>query len=96
MTKRTVLVTGASGVVGTAVLAELGGYDVIAGVFRRLPAGSDRAVRLDLHAPSLGLDPRAYRELCAEVDVVIHSAAIVNFSADQAEVDRLNIEGLGG
>jgi thioester reductase-like protein len=95
MTRRTVLVTGASGVVGTAVLPELAGYDVIAGVFRRLPAGSDRMVRLDLHAPSLGLDPRAYRELCAEVDVVIHSAAIVNFSADQAEVDRLNIEGLG-
>jgi len=95
MTKRTVLVTGASGVVGTAVLPELVGYDVIAGVYRRLPAGSDRMIRLDLHAPSLGLEPRAYRELCAEVDVVINSAAIVNFSADQAEVDRLNIEGLG-
>ncbi|MFB6392742.1 SDR family oxidoreductase [Polymorphospora lycopeni] len=95
MSGRTVLVTGASGVVGTAVLPELADYDVIAGVFRRLPTGSDRAVRLDLHAPSLGLDRRAYRELCAEVDVVINSAAIVNFSADQAEVDRLNIEGLG-
>jgi nucleoside-diphosphate-sugar epimerase len=95
MSGRTVLVTGASGVVGTAVLPELTDYDVIAGVFRRLPVGSNRAVRLDLHAPSLGLDRRAYRELCAEVDIVINSAAIVNFSADQAEVDRLNIEGLG-
>ncbi|MEU4771575.1 SDR family oxidoreductase [Micromonospora sp. NPDC023644] len=95
MTRRTVLVTGASGVVGTAVLAELSGYDVLAAAYRRLPGGANRVVRLDLHAPSLGLDRRAYRELCAEVDAVVHSAAIVNFSADQAEVNRLNIEGLG-
>ncbi|MEH0970742.1 SDR family oxidoreductase [Micromonospora sp. CPCC 205546] len=95
MTRRTVLVTGASGVVGTAVLAELSGYDVLAAAYRRLPGGTNRVVRLDLHAPSLGLDRRAYRELCAEVDAVVHSAAIVNFSADQAEVNRLNIEGLG-
>jgi nucleoside-diphosphate-sugar epimerase len=95
MSRRTVLVTGASGVVGTALLAELGDYDVIAAVHRRLPAGSDRVIRLDLCAPLLGLDPVEYQRLCAEVDVVVHSAAIVNFSADQAEVDRVNIEGLG-
>ena len=95
MTGRTVLVTGASGVVGTAVLPALAGYDVIAAAHRRLPGGSDRVVRLDLHAPGLGLDPAAYRHLSAEVDAVVHSAAIVNFSADQAEVDRVNIEGLG-
>jgi nucleoside-diphosphate-sugar epimerase len=92
---RTVLVTGASGVVGTALLPALAGYDVIAAVHRRLPAGSDRMVRLDLNAALLGLDPLNYQRLSGEVDVVVHSAAIVNFSADQAETDRLNIEGLG-
>ncbi|GIH08848.1 ketoreductase [Rhizocola hellebori] len=91
----TVLVTGASGVVGTAVLRELSGYEVVAGVYRRLPTGTDRMVRLDLSAPLLGLDPLAYQQLCAEVEVIVHSAAIVNFSADQAEVDLVNIEGLG-
>jgi nucleoside-diphosphate-sugar epimerase len=90
-----VLVTGASGVVGTAVLRELSGYSVIAAAYRRLPAGEDRMVRLDLSAPLLGLDPAAYQRLCTEVDIVVHSAAIVNFSADQAEVDRINVEGLG-
>ncbi|WP_436775328.1 SDR family oxidoreductase [Yinghuangia sp. YIM S09857] len=92
---KTVLVTGASGVVGTAVLRELEGYDVVAAVHRRLPAGSARVVQIDLTSPRLGLDAAAYRRLCAEVDVVVHSAAIVNFTADQAEVDRVNIEGLG-
>jgi len=95
VTGRTVLVTGASGVVGTALLPALAGYDVVAAGYRRLPAGSDRVVRLDVNAPLLGLDPAAYQRLCDEVDVVVHSAAIVNFSADQSEVDRVNIEGLG-
>jgi len=95
MTGGVVLVTGASGVVGTAVLRELSGYSVLAGVHRRLPAGTDAMIRLDLSAPLLGLDPVAYQRLCAEVDVIVHSAAIVNFSADQAEVDLINIEGLG-
>lgn len=95
MTGRTVLVTGASGVVGTALLPALTGYKVIAAAYRRLPAGSDRVVRMDINAPLLGLDQPAYRRLCDEVDVVVHSAAIVNFSADQSEVDRVNIEGLG-
>ncbi len=90
-----ILVTGASGVVGTAVLRELTEHDVIAGVHQRLPAGSAPVIRLDLTAPLLGLDPREYEKLCERVDTVVHSAAIVNFSAYQSEVDRVNIEGLG-
>lgn len=91
----TVLLTGASGVLGTAVLKVLDGYDVVSAVYRRLPTGSGRVVQVDLTSPRLGLDPAAYRRLCAEIDVVVHSAAIVNFTAEQEEVDRLNIEGLG-
>lgn len=92
---RTVLVTGASGVLGTALLRELDGYEVIAAVRGRLPAGSGRVVRLDLTRPSMGLTPEAYQRLCAQVDTVVHTAAIVNFSADAGEVNRLNVEGLG-
>ena len=95
MTARTVLVTGASGVLGTALLPELTGYDVITAVHRRLPTGSGRVVRLDVSAPLLDLTPEVYRRLCDEVDVVVNCAAIVNFSADQGEVDRVNVEGLG-
>jgi nucleoside-diphosphate-sugar epimerase len=90
-----ILVTGASGVVGTAVLRELAGHDVIAGAHHRLPTGSAPVIRLDLTAPLLGLAPREYEQLCEQVDTVVHSAAIVNFSAYQSEVDRVNIEGLG-
>ncbi|MCF2528849.1 SDR family oxidoreductase [Yinghuangia soli] len=92
---RTILLTGASGVLGTAILEVLDGYDVVAAVHHRLPAGSGRVVQVDLTSPRLGLDPAAYRRLCGEIDVVVHSAAIVNFTAEQAEVDRVNIEGLG-
>lgn len=93
--RRTVLLTGASGVLGTAILQVLDGYDVVAAVHRRLPAGSGRVLQVDLTSPRFGLDAAAYRRLCAEIDVVVHTAAIVNFTAEQAEVDRLNIEGLG-
>lgn len=92
---QTILLTGASGVVGTALLRDLADHKVIAAGYRRLPAGSGRVIRMDLTSPQFGLDPAEYRRLCAEVDIVVHSAAIVNFSADQSEVDRVNIEGLG-
>jgi nucleoside-diphosphate-sugar epimerase len=90
-----ILVTGASGVVGTAILRELSHHDVIAGVHQRLPAGSAPVIRLDLTAPLLGLPPHEYERLCEQVDTIVHSAAIVNFSAYQSEVDSVNIEGLG-
>jgi nucleoside-diphosphate-sugar epimerase len=92
---RTILVTGASGVVGTAVLRDLGGYDVIAAGHRKLPAGSTRIVQMDVTRPQLGLGAAEYRRLCDEVDVVVNAAAIVNFSAAQDEVNRVNVEGLG-
>lgn len=90
-----ILVTGSSGVVGTAVLREMAGHDVIAGVHQRIPTGSAPVIKLDLTAPRLGLGRKEYDDLCDRVETVVHSAAIVNFSAYQSEVDRVNIEGLG-
>jgi nucleoside-diphosphate-sugar epimerase len=71
----TVLVTGGSGVVGTAVLASLAGRDVVALARERVPAHAGTTVRGDICRPRLGLDAQDYGQLCASTSVVVHCAA---------------------
>lgn len=92
-TARTVLVTGASGVVGSAVLHALDGDRVIALTHRKPAPG--RTVRGDATRPWLGLAPAEYRELAAMVDVVVHCAALVNFTAEPQVLHNLNVRGVG-
>lgn len=63
MPEPTILVTGASGVVGSALLRELDGHPVIA-LTHHKPVAT-RSVRGDITKPWLGLRPREYRELAA-------------------------------
>jgi nucleoside-diphosphate-sugar epimerase len=91
----TVLITGVSGVVGTALLAELRGrFRVIALTHRRAPA-SDCAevVTGDLLQPRLGLAAGTYARLAGSVDAVVHAAGLVNFSYTRQELDAVNVGG---
>jgi thioester reductase-like protein len=64
--RRTVLLTGASGVVGRALLDRLTGMDVICLVHRRPVTGpSVRSVAGDVSQHLLGLDEGTYRRLAA-------------------------------
>ncbi|MGW5680031.1 SDR family oxidoreductase, partial [Streptomyces sp. NPDC003860] len=89
----TVLLTGASGVVGTALLAELTHCHVIALVHRTPCPGADESVVGDLTGARFALDPAAYARLAARVDVVVHCAAITSFAAGPAATHRLNEAG---
>ncbi|MEU9608968.1 SDR family oxidoreductase [Streptomyces sp. NPDC048057] len=91
----TVLLTGASGVVGTALLHELTHCHVIALVHRTPCPGADESVVGDLTGTRFGLDAAAYARLAARVDVVVHCAAITSFSAGPAATHRLNEAGTG-
>ena len=51
------------------------------------------AVAGDALAPGLGIDPAWSRELAAEVDTVVHSAASVSFSLPLEESRRINVAG---
>jgi nucleoside-diphosphate-sugar epimerase len=94
--RRTVLLTGASGVVGRAVLRRLRGFDVVCLVHRSPVGGPDvTAVQGDVAGPMLGLGERVYAELAARVDAVLHCAAVTTFNRTDGSLEATNIAGTG-
>ncbi|MFF8386055.1 SDR family oxidoreductase [Streptomyces kanasensis] len=91
----TVLLTGASGVVGRSLLREQDGPRfVVATHSTPVPeAGDARSVRLDMTAERFGLDEDAYAALAAEVDVVIHSAGLTEWGLPAGAYRPVNVEG---
>jgi len=91
---RTVLLTGASGVVGDALLRRLRDLEVVCLVHRSPVAGPNvTAVPGDVTSPMLGLAARAYAELAAKVDAVIHCAAITDFNRTDGSLEAVNVGG---
>ena len=92
--RRTVLLTGASGVVGRALLQRLGELDVVCLVHRSPVCGLNVTTALgDIADPMLGLAEQAYAELAAKVDAVIHCAAITDFNRTDGSLEATNIAG---
>lgn len=87
----TVLLTGASGVLGRALLDELAGdFDVVA-LRHRSPIGDPRVreAQGDLSEPGLGIDAGTRREI-GEVDAVLHCAASTNWRLRPEKIRRTN------
>jgi nucleoside-diphosphate-sugar epimerase len=92
----TVLLTGASGVVGHALLRRLRDLDVVCLVHRSPVSGPNVSTAPgDVAEPMLGLGEQAYAELAAKVDVVIHCAAVTDFSRTDGSLEATNIAGTG-
>jgi len=92
--RRTVLLTGASGVVGRALLPRLRDFDVICLVHRSPVCGPNvTTVPGDIARPMFGLAERAYAELAARVDAVIHCAAVTDFNRTGDSLEATNITG---
>jgi UDP-glucose 4-epimerase len=87
-----IIVTGATGNVGTSVLAALAGDErvrEIVGVARRLPdwaAAKTRWVSADVERDDL-------RPILEGADAVIHLAWLIQPSRDDAELERVNVHG---
>jgi nucleoside-diphosphate-sugar epimerase len=92
--RRTVLLTGASGVVGRALLRRLCDFDVVCLVHRSPVSGPNvTTVRGDIAQPMFGLAERAYLDLAAKVDAVIHCAAVTDFNRTDGSLESTNIAG---
>jgi nucleoside-diphosphate-sugar epimerase len=92
--KRTVLVTGASGVVGAALLTRLRDLDVVCLVHRSpVTAPNVGTLRGDITQVRLGLAEQEYRTLAGHVDAVIHCAAVTDFNRTDGTLEATNIAG---
>jgi nucleoside-diphosphate-sugar epimerase len=91
---RIVLLTGASGVVGRAVLRRLCDFDVVCLVHRSPVCGPNvTVVSGDIATPMFGLAERAYMDLAARVDAVIHCAAVTDFNRADGSLEATNVAG---
>lgn len=98
-----VLVTGAAGHVGADTVARLvrDGHRVIALVHSRSEVVANngrrvrpaRMVRGDVRAPGFGLDADTARDLAADVDLIVHCAAVTDFGLPEGRYTELNVDG---
>ncbi|AXK36288.1 NAD-dependent epimerase/dehydratase family protein [Streptomyces armeniacus] len=93
---RTVLLTGASGVVGRAILREehAGRLRIIpAARSAPVPEATEPVLHCDVSRERFGLDREDYRALAADVDVVIHSAGLTEWGLPAERYRPVNIDG---
>lgn len=89
-----ILVTGAAGVVGQALLKELDPGRVIALVHKNpVPDGRVESVQGDVSQPRLGLSESVYDELSSRIDCIVHGAAITEFSFNVEAISAANAGG---
>jgi nucleoside-diphosphate-sugar epimerase len=92
--QRTVLLTGASGVVGRALLRRLRDFDVVCLVHCSPVFGPNvTTVAGDVAGPMLGLTEQVYTELAVRIDAVIHCAAVTDFNRTDGSLEATNIAG---
>ncbi|MFI6762864.1 SDR family oxidoreductase [Micromonospora sp. NPDC050417] len=90
---RTVLLTGASGVIGTALIPHLAPAHVVALVHRTACPGANESVAGDITAPRLGLDPASYASLASRIEAVVHCAAHTGFVGGPQMAQDVNVAG---
>jgi nucleoside-diphosphate-sugar epimerase len=93
-TQQTILLTGASGVIGRAVAEQLAGHRVIGLVHTDTEAPEvSEVLRGDLAKPRLGLTEGLWHQLADETDVIIHSGALTAWGQEWHRYQATNVDG---
>lgn len=90
----TVLLTGASGVVGLPTLDALAAHhEVVVLEGRRAVPHHGVRIRGDLRAAKLGLSDAEWDCLATDIDVIVHCGGVVDFGADATATRAVNVDG---
>ncbi len=89
----TILLTGASGVLGRALIDELSADFELVGLRHRTQVSDPRVTEYgaSLSSPQLGLTLREHLDLLRRVDVVVHAAAATNWKATPEHIRETNV-----
>jgi nucleoside-diphosphate-sugar epimerase len=91
---RTVVLTGASGVVGRAVAKELTDEYVIGLVHNDHDVPEvDEVLTSDLARPRMGLSEERWQALARQADVIVHSGALTTWGQPAERYREINIDG---
>lgn len=92
---RRIFLTGASGVVGQALLAKLNPASVTCLVRQSsTPIPASTTVVGDISLPRFGLSGESFRDLAKEIDCIVHAAAVTDFNKPEDLILRTNVHGL--
>jgi thioester reductase-like protein len=95
MRRKAILLTGASGVVGRAILRELAGRRSVISLVHQgnLVANGTEVIPCDLSAPGCGLSIPDYRSIVGRIAAVVHSGALTEWGQPPSRYDAVNVEG---
>lgn len=93
-TFKTVFLTGATGLLGRALISKLKEYQVIC-LIHKTPFKEHGVISIkgDITKKQLGLTYNEYQTLCKQIDVIIHMAAITDFSERKEIIENTNVVG---
>lgn len=97
--ERTIVLTGASGLIGQALLEVLDGHVICLSHQAEIPAYSNGEVvheplRCDIRQPRYGLSKRAFDELARRADAIIHCAALTDYTSTEEQAFAANVDGV--
>ena len=88
------LLTGASGVVGSQVAKLMPPERLLLARHRARPNSPARQVAIDIRHPQLGLDDQAYETLTSGISSILHCAAITDMNGIAEGLHETNIDGV--
>lgn len=93
--KRTIFLTGATGVIGRALLEKLEGYSLLC-LVRQTPLAHPGVTTIegDIALPRFGWSSEQWAAIASQIDCVVHAAAITDFHRPADTVMQTNVDAL--